>query len=85
MKHILSILIFSFIVFGQTKVEDIQTTPGGVQAFTLENGMKIIQFRMQGYLSSVVFFVICLSDLPILKKYLNFGWLTDSINVNSVS
>ncbi|MEE9448480.1 MAG: hypothetical protein V3V72_00390 [Ignavibacteriaceae bacterium] len=25
-----------------TKVEDIQTTPGSGQAFTLENGMRII-------------------------------------------
>lgn len=35
MKQILSFLIFSIAVFGQTKVEDIKT-------FTLKNGMKII-------------------------------------------
>jgi len=35
MKHILFFLIFAIAVYGQTKVEDIQT-------FTLENGMKII-------------------------------------------
>jgi len=42
MKFILPFLVFSSICFAQTKVEDIQTTPGGGQAFTLENGMKII-------------------------------------------
>src|SRR3990172_9188610 len=35
MKFILTFLVFAFVCYGQTKVEDIQT-------FTLENGMKII-------------------------------------------
>jgi predicted Zn-dependent peptidase len=35
MKYILTFLVFAFVCYGQTKVEDIQT-------FTLENGMKII-------------------------------------------